>query len=134
MSHKIEYIFESWARWCEAGKNGTQNQASMITRLIESKGHLVFCESHFSVNAYCIEANVESALMSLFILDPVAVAVAVDVVRFEYIYSADFIENGAPLNQERKAEKMGISKSTYQRKITTCHKYILDELNKYKKR
>ena len=130
MSHQVEYIFESWARWCEAGQNCTQNQASMIARLIESKGHLVFCDSHFSVNAYCIEANVESALMSLFILDPLAV----DVIRFEYIYSASFIENGATLNQARKADKMGISKSTYQRKITKCHQYVLDELNKYKKR
>ena len=129
MSHQIDFTFEMWARWCMDGNKGTQSKTSMIARLIENKGLLIFGERH-SVNEYCIEANVESALMSLFILDPLAV----DVIRFEYIYSMYFFENGAPLNQARKADKMGISKSTYQRKITKCHQYVLDELNKYKKR
>lgn len=129
MSHGSDHIFEAWAHWCEAGKIRTKNGTSMIAQLIESKGHLTFGGSPFASNLDCIEAKVEAALMQLFITDPTSV----EVVRFEYIYSIIYIDEGDAINQKKKAIKLGLTLRTYQRRLSKGRNYVFKKLEKKRK-
>lgn len=124
-----DQIFEAWARWCVSGGVDAPSGSSIMAKMIESKGHMMFSSGGKAAPLVdCIEAKVEAVLMTLFTTDPITVKV----VRFEYLGSFMGDDNGEPLNQLRKAEQLGVSLRTYERRLAKGRKHVLTKLGKIK--
>lgn len=122
-----DQIFEAWARWCVSGGTAPPGGSSIMAKMIESKGHMMFSSGGGAAPMVdCIESKVEAVLMQLFTIDPITVKV----VRFEYLGCFIGDDNGEPLNQLRKADQLGVSLRTYERRLAKGRKHVLTKLGK----
>lgn len=124
-----DQIFEAWARWCVSGGVCMPGGSSMMAKMIESHGHMMFGSGGGSSPIVdCIEAKVEAALMQLFTTDPITVKV----VRFEYLGRFIGVDDGEPLNQMQKAHQLDLSLRTYERRLAKGRNHVLTKLGKGK--
>ena len=123
---RVNRLFELWARWCVAGSILPASGASVLSKMIDNHGMMIFSsgggkQPHLD----CIESDIERALLTLFKTDPVTVKV----VRYEYLGQFKHEDKG-PVNQVRKAAALGMSISTYERRLSKGRKYVMGEIDK----
>lgn len=122
---QVNQLFEMWARWCVSGSVLPASGASILSKMIDNNGLLVFASGGAkSPNIDCIESDVERALSALYLKDPLTVKV----VRYEYLGQFKN-EDNVSLNQVRKAASLGMSIRTYERRLAKGRKYVLEKIS-----
>ncbi len=125
---RINQLFELWARWCVSGSVLPPSGASILSKMVDNRGLLLFASGGAkSPNLDCIEADIERALSLLFVSDPTTVKV----LRFEYLGRFKR-EDNTPVNQLRKAASLGMSIRTYERRLSKGRRFVIEQLRKSK--
>jgi hypothetical protein len=122
----LDCQLEEWARWVHRGGFDLR-QSSMLARLIENKGLILFDGNGGSMpmDISSMEANIEAALMRLSSKSPD------DVVSLRFEYGAIRIDKkhaGEFTTQRKRALAMGVSLRTYQVRISRAKSFLITEL------
>ena len=129
----LDDALELWARWCFAGGQQASAGRSMLAKLIDNKGELMFGGSGGSSEpSDSLEGAVEAAVLRLFGRDPLCA----DVLRLEYgagwweVTQRRQIRGYDPrgIGQFEHAAALEISLRTYRRRLAEARAYIEDQV------
>jgi len=120
---QVEKLFEMWARWCHSGSVLPASGASVLSKMIDNHGLMIFGSGGSTPNLDCVESDIERALSRLYLTHPDTVKT----VRFEYLGRFKD-EDNLPLNQVRKAASMGVSIRTFERRLAKGRAYVVKQL------
>ena len=129
----LDDALELWARWCFAGGEQASAGRSMLAKLIDNKGELMFSAGGGSREpSDSLEAHIEAAALRLFARDPLCA----DVLRLEYgagwwqVAKRRRIGGYDPrgIGQFEHAAALGISLRTYRRRLAEARTFIEDQV------
>jgi hypothetical protein len=129
----LDDALELWARWCFAGGAPVSSGRSMLAKLIDNKGELMFGSSAGSSEpADSLEGAIEAAVLNLFTRDPLCA----DVLRLEYgagwweVAQRRRIGGYDPrgIGQFEHAAALMISLRTYRRRLAEARAFIQDQV------
>lgn len=129
----IDVLFDDWARWCEAGGLISSGGASILSRLIENKGLVLFGSTGGqSPVVDCLELRVESSVMMMSQNSPDCA----DALRLEYgagwlhVIKRRNIHGYDPQNarQFEKASALGVSYRTYKRWLKVARDQVINDM------
>ncbi|NSM26811.1 hypothetical protein HT094_22175 [Shewanella sp. ZOR0012] len=69
---ELDELCESWARWVHRGGLAVSGQ-SVLSKLIDNHGVMNYGSGGSGPTLNCVEADIEAALMSFYVVNPVAV-------------------------------------------------------------
>lgn len=125
----LDDALELWARWCFAGGEPVSGGRTMLAKLIDNKGELMFGSNERSREpADSLEGAIEAAVLSLFARDPLCA----DVLRLEYgagwweVAQRRRIRGYDPrgIGQFEHAAALAISLRTYRRRLAEARTFI----------
>lgn len=128
---ELDDILELWSRWVDLGGVLPTGGPSMLARMMDNKGMIIFGSSGAKVPADGIESRVEAAVMALAKINPVAAdalrlevgAGWVPVVkRYGGRRSQDFA------SQSSRAALLGVSDRTYRRRLGEARQHVIKAL------
>ena len=121
---ELDELCESWARWVHRGGLAVSGQ-SVLSKLIDNHGVMNYGSGGSGPTLNCVEADIEAALMSFYVVNPVAV----DLFRLEYgaIKRLGFDPEKPQFD---KAHSLGISVRTYKRRLGLVRSHITEKLTK----
>lgn len=125
----LDDALELWARWCFAGGESVSGGRTMLAKLIDNKGELMFSAGGGSREpSDSLEGAIESAVLTLFARDPLCA----DVLRLEYgagwweVAQRRKIRGYDPrgIGQFEHAAALDISLRTYRRRLAEARTFI----------
>ena len=121
---ELDELCESWARWVHRGGLAVSGQ-SVLSKLIDNHGVMNYGSGGSGPTLNCVEADIEAALMSFYVVNPVAV----DLFRLEYgaIKRLGFDPEKPQFD---KAHSLGISVRTYKRRLGLVRAHLTEKLTK----
>lgn len=129
---ELDEILELWARWVDQGGVLPTGGASMLARMVDNKGMLFFGGSGASVPVDCVELRVESLVMGLAKVNPIAA----DVLRLEVGAGWEPVVKRyggrrgghAESSQIGRAALLGLSDRTYRRRLMEARQHVIKGL------
>ncbi|MGS8281632.1 hypothetical protein [Pseudomonas sp. PARCl1] len=135
----IDALLQSWSFWCEGYTGLLGGGTSMLAKLIDGKGQILFGGSGGS-SAPCdsVEARIEAVVMRMAAKSPDRA----DVLRMEYsagwwgVCERRQIKGYDPrgTDQLKRSQAMVISLRTYKRRLSEAREEIKTELRKFYER
>lgn len=130
----IDELLESWARWCHSGGVIAGSGSSMLAKMMDNKGLMMFNAGGGKAPMIdCVESTIEGVVMSIANQYPRRA----DVLRLEY--NAGWMSvvkrhqipryNPANMGQEEHAAALGISVRTYRRSLAAARDQLERELD-----
>tara|TARA_R110002033_G_scaffold171199_1_gene218035 strand:+ start:13915 stop:14412 length:498 start_codon:yes stop_codon:yes gene_type:complete len=121
---ELDELCESWARWVHRGGLAVSGQ-SVLSKLIDNHGVMNYGSGGSGPTLNCVEADIEAALMSFYVVNPAAVEL------FRLQYGAIQRPGFDPDNHQiDKAAALGISARTYKRRLGLVRAHITEKLTK----
>ena len=115
-----DHIFEMWAVWVHQGSIVATSSTSILGLLIENQGVTFYGSGNGAPCVDCIEADVEAALVSLSMINPLSA----NVFRLEYCA----IGNQQDDTQIKKAHRLNIALRSYRYQLSLAKKFVIKKL------
>lgn len=129
----VDALFQAWAVWCEGDSGVLGGGTSMLAKLIDGKGQILFGGSGGASSPRdAVEARIEAAVMAMAAKSPDRA----DVLRMEYsagwwgVCERRKIKGYDPrgTNQLKRSQAMAISLRTYKRRLAEATEEIKTQL------
>lgn len=134
---RIDSLLEAWAGWCDGGAGLLGTGQSMLARLIDGKGEILFGSNTpgSSTPNDAVEVRLEGIVSKLAGTNPDAA----DVLRMEYsagwwnVCHRRGVRNYDPrgTNQMVRAHALGFSLRTYKRRLAEARAVIEEQLKRH---
>jgi len=122
----LDVLLHDWADWVHRGGNSGGFQ-SVLHKMMVTGGVTSSGGGGYSAEIHTIEADIESALLSLVRQKPEELnLMRVNVLRYEF--GAKTLGWPSDATQCDKAHRIGISLRTYKRHIKYCKEYLFTHL------
>lgn len=129
----IDELLEAWARWCDSGGVVQGGGSSMLAKMIENKGLMLFGTGGGGQPIIdCIETKIEGVVMKMATQN----SLRADVLRLEYcagwpaVVKRRCLPGYDPkgMGQFENANVLGVSVRTYRRQLAAARELLASEL------